>query len=250
MAFDASLHLGTLIAVCIFFYKDYLQIFNFKNKLPRTEVRSIFFFARFGSLPWLENLGFLAQNNLLPKLVVATIPAVIFGLIFESIIESSLRQIWVVGLALILFSLVMLYAEKKSSRKKTASNLNITDSLIIGFAQALALIPGISRSGSTISAGLFLNLSRQEAAKFAFLISGPIIAGAGSKKFLQVLTEGEIGNSDINFFLIGMVSSAFFGYLTIKYFLKYLATKNLKPFIIYRVVLGLILILFSVRIYQ
>lgn len=248
LAFDASLHLGTLFAVCIFFYKDYLQIFNFKNKLPRTEVRSIFFFARFGSLPWLENLGFLAQNNLLPKLIVATIPAIIFGLIFESIIESTLRQLWVVGLALILFSFVMLYAEKNSSKKKTGSNLNIMDSLIIGFAQALALIPGISRSGSTISAGLFLNLSRQEAARFAFMISGPIIAGAGLKKFTEAFQSDYLINTNLNFFIIGIISSAFFGYLTIKYFLKYLASKNLYPFIIYRIVLGLILLIFSLKI--
>src|SRR3989344_9006051 len=126
LAFDASLHLGTLTAVLIFFYKDYLQILNFKN-------------------------------NLLPKLIAATIPAVVFGLLFESQIESDLRQLWVVGAALILFSAVMLYAEKKGSQSKESTHVGILDSIIIGFAQALALIPGISRSGSTITAGLFLN---------------------------------------------------------------------------------------------
>lgn len=219
LAFDASLHLGTLLAVILFFYKDYLTLLNFRN-------------------------------GLLPKLIFATIPAVFLGLLFESKIESDLRQLWVVGLALILFSFVMVLAEKKGNLKRLGKSLNIFDSFIIGLAQALALIPGISRSGSTISAGLFLNLSRQEAARFAFLISGPIIAGAGAKKFLEVLTKGEIGSSDLNFFLIGIISSAFFGYLTIKYFLKYLAAKNLYPFIIYRIALGLILILFSLRLYQ
>lgn len=217
LAFDASLHLGTLIAVLIFFSKDYLQILNFKNKL-------------------------------FSKLIAATIPAIVFGLLFESAIESGLRQLWVVGSALILFSAVMLYAEKKSSQKKTGSNLTILDSLIIGFAQALALIPGISRSGSTISAGLFLNLSRQEAAKFAFIISGPVIAGAGLKKFIEVVNGGVLADTDLNFFIIGIISSAVFGYLTIKYFLKYLAVKSLYPFIAYRIILGIILILVSFRI--
>lgn len=217
LAFDASLHLGTLIAVALFFYKDYLQIFNFKNKL-------------------------------LLKLIVATIPAIIFGLLFESTIETNLRQLWVVGLALILFSLVIVIAEKKSSQKRNGDNLSILDSLIIGFAQALALIPGISRSGSTISAGLFLNLTRKEAAKFAFMISGPIIAGAGLKKFLEVLGNGAFKNGNLDFFIIGMISSAIFGYLTIKYFLKYLAYKTLYPFIIYRIIVGIILIVVSFRV--
>lgn len=217
LAFDASLHLGTLIAVLTFFYKDYLKILDFKNKL-------------------------------FSKLVVATIPAIIFGILFESAIESSLRQLWVVGSALILFSFVILYAEKKSNQSKESRHLGILDSLIIGLAQALALIPGISRSGSTISAGLFLNLSRQEAAKFAFLISGPIIAGAGLKKFLEVFKTGNLINGNRDFFIIGIISSAVFGYLTIKYFLKYLTTKTLHPFIIYRIILGLILILVSFRV--
>lgn len=217
LSFDASLHLGTLLAVVLFFYKDYLQVFNLKNKL-------------------------------LSKLVVATIPAIIFGLLFESAIESSLRQLWVVGLALVLFSLVMLYAEKKGSQAKGSNHLGILDSLIIGFAQALALIPGISRSGSTISAGLFLNLKRTEAAKFAFMISGPIIAGAGLKKFTEVVTSGKFQNGNLDLFIIGIVSSAIFGYLTIKYFLKYLTSYNLYPFIVYRIILGIILIVFSFRI--
>lgn len=214
LAFDASLHLGTLIAVVFFFRKEYLQIFKLNNQL-------------------------------LPKLIVATIPAIIFGLLFESAIESGLRQLWVVGSALILFSAVMLYAEKKGSQSKESRHLGILDSLIIGLAQALALIPGISRSGSTISAGLFLNLKRAEAAKFAFMISGPIIAGAGLKKFIEGFNTGNLANGNLDFFIIGIISSAVFGYLTIKYFLKYLTAKTLYPFIIYRIILGVILIIIS-----
>lgn len=212
LAFDASLHLGTLVAVLIFFFKDYLQILKFKNQM------------------WL-------------KLAIGTLPAVLFGLLFEKVIETNFRDLWIIGVALILFSFVMLKAEKVSLQNKKKEHLKLSDSLAIGFSQSLALIPGISRSGATISAGLFLGLTREEAARFAFMLSGPIIAGAGLKKFLEVITSNNPNQSQLNFFLIGMLSSFVFGYLTIKYFLKFLSKNNLNIFIIYRVILGTILII-------
>ena len=212
LAFDASLHLGTLLAIVLFFYKDYLKILNFKNAL-------------------------------LVKLAIGTLPAVFFGLLFETQIETSFRQTWIVGLSLILFSFVFILAEKLGKQIKTKEKTTIADSLAIGVFQSLALIPGISRSGSTISAGLFLGLKREEAAKFAFILAGPVIAGAGLKKFFEVITVQQFGSGDLNFFLVGMISSAIFGYLTIKYFLKYLSTKTLYPFVIYRIIVGLILLI-------
>ena len=212
LAFDASLHLGTLLAIVLFFYKDYLKILNFKNAL-------------------------------FVKLAVGTLPAVFFGLILENQIETSFRQTWIVGLSLIIFSFVFILAEKLGEQIKSKDKTTIVDSALIGLFQSLALIPGISRSGSTISAGLFLGLKRDEAAKFAFILAGPVIAGAGLKKFFEVITTQTFGSSDLNFFLVGMISSAIFGYLTIKYFLKYLSTKTLYPFVIYRIVLGLILLI-------
>ena len=214
LAFDASLHLGTLLAVLIFFWKDYLQILRSKNQL-------------------------------LFKLAIGTAPAVFFGLLFESQIDSSLRQIWIVGVALILFSAVFILAEKLGKQTRFKDHTTLLDALIIGVFQSIALIPGVSRSGSTISAGLFLNLKREEAAKFAFMLSGPVIFGAGAKKFLEVISSATLGGTDINFFLIGIASSALFGYLTIKYFLKYLSTRTLYPFVFYRVAIGLILLVFS-----
>jgi len=212
LAFDASLHLGTLLAVLAIFKNDYLKILNFKNAL-------------------------------FVKLAVGTLPAVFFGLLFETQIETSFRQTWIVGLSLILFSFVFILAEKLGKQIKTKEKTTIIDSLAVGLFQSFALIPGISRSGSTISAGLFLGLKREEAAKFAFMLAGPVIAGAGLKKFFEVITTQTLGSSDLNFFLVGMISSAIFGYLTIKYFLKYLSTKTLYPFVIYRVVLGVILLI-------
>jgi undecaprenyl-diphosphatase len=218
LTFDASLHLGTLLAVLIYFFRDYLKVFDLKNNL------------------WL-------------KLIVGTIPAVIAGLFFEKAIESEFRSFMVIGLSLILFSFIMILAEIAGSKNKDGCKISGKKSLLIGFAQALALIPGISRSGSTISAGLFLGLTRQESARFAFMLSGPIIAGAGSKKLLEALTSQKLASADINFFVVGIVSSFVFGYLTIKYFLKYLSAKNLYPFIVYRIVIGILLIAYSLFVY-
>ena len=215
LAFDASLHLGTLLAILIFFWKDYLKILRLKNQL-------------------------------LIKLVIGTIPAAIFGLIFENQIESILRQTWIVATTLILFSAVFILAEKFGKQIKIKDHTSILDAFIIGLFQSIALIPGISRSGATISAGLFSGLKREEAAKFAFMLSGPIIFGAGAKKFIEAINTLNTGSGDISFFIIGITSSAFFGYLTIKYFLRYLSTRTLYPFVVYRVIVGIILVLASI----
>ena len=218
LEFDASLHLGTLLAVILFFYKDYLKIFS-KNR------------------------------RLLINLAVGTLPAVIAGLLFEDYIDTTLRQLWIVGLALILFSFVFLLAEKLGKKVKDIEQTSIKDSLIIGISQAIALIPGVSRSGATISAGLFQGMKREEAARFAFMLSGPIIAGAGGKKFLDVVSSQGLQSQTFSFIIIGIISSAIFGYLTIKFFLKYVSQKSLFPFVVYRIILGLILIIFSILQY-
>lgn len=214
LAFDASLHLGTLLAVSTFFYKDYLKILNPKNPL-------------------------------LLKLIIGTIPAVAAGLLFENYIETNLRQVWLVGSFLIIYSLVLYQADRFGKQNKDGKSLTLLQSLAIGIFQAIALIPGVSRSGSTISAGLFLGLKRQDAARFAFMLSGPIVAGAGLKKFAEVINSQSIQGQDLNFFIIGIISSAIFGFLTIKFLLKYLSSHNLNWFIGYRVILGILLIVWS-----
>ncbi len=210
LSFDASLHLGTLLAIGIYFFKDYLSA--------------------------------LKSPKMVVNLIVGTIPAVVFGLLFEKAIETNVRELWVIGLALIIFSFVMIYAEKIGKRLKEVKNVSLRDSIIIGLFQSFALIPGVSRSGSTISAGLFLNFKRQDAARFAFMLSGPIIAGAGSKQFLEVMLSGKTASQEMSFFLVGMAVSGIVGYLTIKYFIKYLGSRGFKVFIYYRIALGLILL--------
>ena len=211
LAFDASLHLGTLLAVAVFFYRDYLKVFQFKNRL-------------------------------LSLLFIGTLPAVLLGLIFENQISTTFRNTQVVATALIGFSFVIIAAEYFGKKLKKRKDLTILSALIIGIFQSIALIPGVSRSGSTISGGLFLGLTREESARFAFLLSGPVIAGAGLKKFLEA-SSSNISASDFNFFLVGIISSAIVGFLTIKYFLKYLQNNTLIPFVIYRLVLGATLLI-------
>ncbi|MBI3282519.1 undecaprenyl-diphosphatase UppP [Candidatus Curtissbacteria bacterium] len=209
LSFDASLHLGTLAAVVLFFYKDYLRAL---------------------------------KSKLAVAILVGTIPAAALGLILETAIESSFRQLWVVGTALILFSFVIVAAEKIGAKNQLKDQITPLKALVVGAFQALALVPGISRSGATISAGLLLGLAREEAAKFAFMLSGPIILAAGLKKFIESANSSQVSAPDFNLFAVGIVSSAVAGYLTIKYFLKYLSTRTLYPFVIYRIILGIILI--------
>lgn len=211
LTFDASLHLGTLLAVVVFFYKDYMAIFNFKNKL-------------------------------LTLLFIGTLPAVFFGYLLEEQISTTFRSTTVVAISLILFSLVILAAEKYGKKIKKMTNITFANALIIGMFQSIALIPGVSRSASTISGGLLLGFNREESARFAFLLSGPIIALAGTKKILEASTGG-INSQDYAFFLTGIISSAIFGFLTIKYFIKYLGKFSLIPFIVYRILLGTALLL-------
>src|SRR3990167_1877598 len=161
LAFDASLHLGTLLAVVVFFFKDYLKIFNPKNKL------------------------FI-------HLVIGTVPAAIFGLLFDDFIESSVRQLWIIGLSMIIFSAVIYYSDKYGKKTGDLNKITNFQSLVIGLFQSIALIPGVSRSGATISGGLIFGLTRKESARFAFMLSGPIIAGAGSKKFYETVVQNQI----------------------------------------------------------
>lgn len=212
LAFDASLHLGTLLAIVTYFLNDYLKVFDLKNKL-------------------------------LLKLIIGSIPATIIGLLLESFISGIFRQNWIVAASLILFSPVMFFVEKKGKKERQFESISPKESFIIGVFQSLALIPGISRSGATISAGLFLGLKRQDAASFSFFLAGPIIAAAGAKKLLDVVTSNSFQSGNLDFFIIGIISSGIFGYLTIKYFLIFLSTKTIVPFVIYRVALGLILLL-------
>lgn len=224
LAFDASLHLGTLVAVLWFFKKDWLQLIVaiYRKVTAKTDMDK-------------------EISKLLKLIIIATIPGAVFGVLLEKKIETIFRSPILVAGALIIFSLVLLYIEKTSKKNKKIKSMSLKDGIFIGFAQAIALIPGVSRSGITIAVGMWEELTREEAARFTFLISVPIIAGAGGKKLLEaglVFIKGEMAVGEISLYFIGILTSAFFGYLTIKYFLKYISKNSLMPFIIYRLLLG------------
>lgn len=228
LAFDAALHLGTLLAVLWFFRKSWLWLITslYRNIVVKTDIDR-------------------EASDLLKLIIIGTIPGAIFGIMLESNIETVFRSPVLVALALIIFSFVLIYIEKISQKNKQIKDMNWKDGLMTGLAQAIALIPGVSRSGITIAAGMWEGLTRAEAARFAFLISAPIIAGAGGKKLLDTILlviNRQLQLADIGLYIIGMLTAAVFGYLTIKYFLQYLSRNSLMPFIIYRLVLGFLIL--------
>jgi undecaprenyl-diphosphatase len=175
-------------------------------------------------------------------MIAATIPAGIAGALLEKRIETTFRAPALVAFMLILVAVVMWIAERSSQFAKPLSDIDLTDAMTVGTLQAFAVIPGVSRSGITIAGGLFRNFTRDAAARFSFLLSTPIIAGAALLKLHHVMKEG-LPPGMMTGFVVGMVVSAVVGYATIAWFIRYLQVKTLKIFIIYRIVLGILILL-------
>ena len=223
LPFDAALHLGTLVSVLWYFRGRWLRLVA--GALRAVRERSLA--DAEGRLAWLIVLG--------------TVPAAAIGLAVEDLAEDAFRSTVLVASMLIAFSAVFIAAEAYSRRERAIGDLSWQDAVAIGFAQALALVPGVSRSGATISAGLFRHVERRQAAEFAFLLSAPVIAGAGAKQSFDVLrdfAEGRLGGEDAAFFAVGFVCAAVVGYASIRFLLRYLATNRLHAFAAYRVALG------------
>ncbi len=218
LAFDAILHLATAAAVMVYLRKD------------------LFLLAQAG----LRKLGKSPVNErdetLLYALMVATIPAVVLGLSLESLMESVFRSPLLIAGVLIAGSFLFMYAEWTYEHKNQNNIINTRKGLKIGFFQALALIPGMSRSGATISGGMILGLSRVEAARFAFLLAVPVVTGAGLKKFVQMLASGEA----VSWLpvLSGAVVAFVVGLAAIHFMLGFVRSHTLWPFIWYRIILA------------
>lgn len=214
-SFDAAVHVGTLLGVVGYFWREWKGMIG---SLKRGYKKDHF------------------EQKLLFFILLATVPGAVAGYLFKDFIEGVLRAPEIVAAALILFSFVILAGEKFGKKIHGLATLNWQKALLVGLFQALAIIPGISRSGATISAGLLLGLSRKDAAKFSFLIAAPIIFGAGLFKFPDILEEG------INLiFLAGIISSAVSGYFAIKFLFKYLERASYMAFVWYRIVFGLVI---------
>lgn len=214
LTFDVMLHLATLIAVCAYFWKDLLVLTKKGLSEPKSPE---------GRLFWYIGL--------------ATIPAAFAGYFLEDIAETTFREPWVLALTLITFALLLLIADRKG-KQTIKDNLSLKIMMLIGCAQALALVPGVSRSGITITAALFLGLTRSLGAKISFLLSMPIIAGAA------VLKIAHISPADINAPLIaGFLSALIGGFLVIKFLMKYIQKHNFDIFVYYRIALGILILL-------
>jgi undecaprenyl-diphosphatase len=237
LTFDVALHFGTLLSVLIYFRRTWFQIIRaaFGGKVER--------FSETGNSG--ESLNPNEQREerlLLWFMAIATIPGAIAGKLLENSAEDYFREhIFLIAGALIVVALLMWWAEKVGKHTKPLTKITLGDAIVVGCAQAFALIPGVSRSGSTITAGLFRNLKREAAVRFSFLLSTPLIAGAALLKGHEVMKEGIPAGMHAPF-IVGVLVSAVVGYITIAWLIRYLQTNTLKVFIIYRIVFGIVVI--------
>jgi len=237
LTFDVALHFGTLLSVLFYFRRTWFQII--RAAIGGKVVR---FSESTDADVNLTPAEAKEERKLLWFLVIATIPGAIAGKLLEHSAEDYFREhIVLIAVALIAVALLMWLAEDVNKLEKPLTQISLTDSLLIGVAQAFALIPGVSRSGSTITAGLFRNLTREAAVRFSFLLSTPIIAGAALLKAHELHKEGLPAGMHTPF-LVGILVSAIVGYGAISWLIRYLQTNSLKIFVIYRIVAGVVVI--------
>ncbi len=212
--FDVALHVGTLMGALAYFRRDvWRYLVAFGQSLRARSVTTV-------------------DQRLAWALVVGTIPGAIAGALFEDVIQEKLGQPWLIAVMLALFGVVLYAVDRAAASDRTIDDLTVRRGGILGFAQALALQPGVSRSGVTMTAGRLMGLDRESAARFSFLLAMPIIAGAGLYKGIDLLNTGFQGYGTE--FLWGFVSSAVSGFLVIWGLLKYLRGHDFKIFMIYR----------------
>ena len=220
LAFDVAVHVGTLSAVVVYFRKELLKM----------------------TVSWLASVsgkGFDQDAKLAWAVLFATIPVGLCGLLFQSFISENLRTPYVLASSTLVFAIFLWWADKTGGRQRDEYSINWKDVLFIGVAQALALIPGTSRSGATMTAALMMGLSRQAAARFSFLMSIPVIVLAGGLETKEYLEHATI--DDMQPLMLGALLSAVSAYFCIHYFLKLLERIGMLPFVVYRLVLAIFL---------
>ena len=222
LTFDIALHFGTLLAIGVFFFKDFIKMIQkgFTKGVKDDD----------GKILW--------------YLVAATIPAAIVGVLFEEAIENVVRSNYVViAIALAVMGIIIYLADKFSKETKTIKKMTLKDAILVGCSQVFALIPGFSRSGTTIAAGRVLGLDRESAAKFSFFLSAPVVLGAVCLQLIKGTAFSVIA-ANLGTFILGILVSFVIGLLCINYLLKYLQKHNFKIFMIYRVVLAAVVLIY------
>ncbi|HEX7496426.1 MAG TPA: undecaprenyl-diphosphatase UppP [Candidatus Limnocylindrales bacterium] len=219
VAFTVILHMGTLLALLVYFWRDWLTL------IP-------------AGLAAIRDRSFKADPNrkMAFLLVIATIPAVLVGPIFESKFEELVREPARIAVMLCVGAAILWLADRWGARQREMDSLTFRESLGIGIAQVLALVPGISRSGISISAGLFMGLNREAAARFSFLMATPVIGGAGVWEARKFLTHEAGPSPEANVILIGFVAAAISGILAVHFMLEFLRRRPVTVFVVYRVV--------------
>jgi undecaprenyl-diphosphatase len=222
LTFDIALHIGTLIAVAIYFWKDWLKLIT----KGLTDVRS-------------------TEGKLFWYLVAATIPGAVVGFLLEKKAETIFREPVLIATMLILLGVLLYWADRRGVKHIEMNRITFRTSLFIGLSQALAIIPGVSRSGITMTMGLLMGLTREGAARFSFLLAAPIIFGAALVKLPFLISNPSI--ITINF-IIGILVSFVIGILSIGFLLRYVQTRNFLPFAWYRFILGsLVIVIVLIR---
>jgi len=224
-AFTAVTQLGTEAAVLIYFRRDLWAIATTWASSLRNPALRITTDARVG---W--------------YLIVATIPIGVLGLTFEEQIENGARDLWLVGTVLIVFGLILGYADRVGSHERDVDQLSVRDGVAIGVAQSLALIPGVSRSGATMSAGLLLGLDRAAAARFSFLLAIPAVLASGLYQLVGILSGEEGGDEPFGYVALATVISFVVGYAAIAWLLRYLSNHSVAVFVWYRIALGVLVL--------
>ena len=231
LLFDIALHAGTVTAVIAYFFKTWVRLV----------------FLAFGKEVWKPKPGELdydlfENRKLFLFLVAATLPAGAAGVLLKDVVETTLRSPFVIGIMLIVIGLLIAYAESKGGFHRDLDKLTFRDAMAIGCAQAVALIPGTSRSGITISTAMLLGLTRHSAARFSFLLSTPVIIGAAAMAALDAFQQGGIPADQRTAFAVGVAVSAVAGFLVIAGFLAFLRRATMRVFVIYRIVFGIIVL--------
>ena len=223
LAFDVAVHCGSLCAVIIYFRKDLQDLLSH-------------------SIASFQQRRFDEHAQLVTKLAIATLPVCIIGLLVSELVETHLRSIWIIATTTIVFGLVLGGAERFGQAHRNLAQLTFIGAALIGFAQALALIPGTSRSGITISVALLLGLTAKDSARFSFLMSIPVIALGGLLKGYELAVQ----TAAVDFLSLGLgfVVSAVSAFLCIKYFLAFIERIGMMPFVWYRLILGAMLFAF------
>lgn len=230
LTFDIALHVGTLVAVLVYFAKDWFHLIlrGFGLRPPGAP-------------------GYVQENpQLLWWLAVATVPVGVAGFFLKDIVETTLRSPFYIGAMLILVGVLIGWADSRSRGAKQLGSMTLKDVLAVGCAQALAVVPGTSRSGITIATALLRDLDRAAAARFSFLLSTPAIGGAAVKAFLDLYKAGGIEPGAGALFAVGISMSALSGVLVIGFFLRFLRQNTLRFFVLYRIAFGIIVILLAI----